>query len=60
MSWDISNYLMFKHLMNNVYNQRELALATVFLSGKENSIVNNLQENNCISSNNISPIVKSN
>ena len=52
MNLDVSNFLVFKYLIGNVYNQRELSLKTSFSLGKVNKIINNLQEMKYISSNN--------
>lgn len=53
MNLDISDFLIFKYLISNIYNQRELALETGFSLGKVNSIINNLQNSKYVSSNNI-------
>ena len=56
MNLDVSNFLVFKSLIGNTYNQRELSLKTNFSLGKVNKIINDLQKIKYIYSNNyISP-----
>ena len=56
MNLDVSNFLVFKNLIGNTYNQRELSLKTNFSLGKVNKIINDLQKIKYIYSNNyISP-----
>ena len=56
MNLDVSNFLVFKNLIGNTYNQRELSLKTDFSLGKVNKIINDLQKIKYIYSKNyISP-----
>ena len=52
MNLDISNFLVFKYLINGAHSQRELSLKTSFSLGKVNRIISNLQKIKYISSNN--------